>query len=48
MYKPQDLAVYIHWAFCKSKCPYCDFYKELARNCDEEKMIGEYLKSLKK
>lgn len=48
MYKPQDLAVYIHWAFCKSKCPYCDFYKELARNCDEEKIIGEYLKSLKK
>jgi organic radical activating enzyme len=21
----QPLGVYIHWPFCKSKCPYCDF-----------------------
>lgn len=47
MYKPQDLAIYIHWPFCKSKCPYCDFYKELAGNCDEEKLINEYLEALK-
>ena len=19
------LAVYVHWPFCKKKCPYCDF-----------------------
>lgn len=48
MYQPQDLAIYIHWPFCKSKCPYCDFYKELARGCDEEKLISEYLEALKK
>jgi putative oxygen-independent coproporphyrinogen III oxidase len=23
--KPPPLAVYIHWPFCRSKCPYCDF-----------------------
>lgn len=23
--QPEPLAVYIHWPFCKSKCPYCDF-----------------------
>ena len=44
----KDLAVYIHWPFCKSKCPYCDFYKELARGYDEEKLIAEYLEALKK
>jgi oxygen-independent coproporphyrinogen-3 oxidase len=22
---PGPLAVYIHWPFCKAKCPYCDF-----------------------
>jgi oxygen-independent coproporphyrinogen-3 oxidase len=21
----KDLAVYVHWPFCKAKCPYCDF-----------------------
>lgn len=21
----ENLAVYVHWPFCKSKCPYCDF-----------------------
>jgi oxygen-independent coproporphyrinogen-3 oxidase len=21
----EPLALYIHWPFCASKCPYCDF-----------------------
>jgi oxygen-independent coproporphyrinogen-3 oxidase len=21
----KDLSIYIHWPFCKTKCPYCDF-----------------------
>ncbi|MDO4162529.1 MAG: radical SAM family heme chaperone HemW [Pseudomonadota bacterium] len=47
MYKPRDLAIYIHWPFCKSKCPYCDFYKKTANLCDEETLIDEYLKALR-
>jgi len=27
----QDLAVYIHWPFCKAKCPYCDFNSHVRR-----------------
>jgi putative oxygen-independent coproporphyrinogen III oxidase len=23
--RPAPLGVYVHWPFCKSKCPYCDF-----------------------
>ncbi len=48
MYAPDDLAIYIHWPFCKSKCPYCDFYKELARGTDEDKIINEYIAAFKR
>lgn len=41
-----DLAVYIHWPFCKSKCPYCDFYKQVCRNVEQDKIIDEYLQNL--
>jgi putative oxygen-independent coproporphyrinogen III oxidase len=23
--EPQEFGVYVHWPFCKAKCPYCDF-----------------------
>ncbi len=30
-----DLALYIHWPFCKSKCPYCDFNSHVRDGVDE-------------
>ena len=30
----RDLAVYIHWPFCLSKCPYCDFNSHVAESVD--------------
>ena len=30
----QALAVYIHWPFCKSKCPYCDFNPPVREGVD--------------
>lgn len=41
-----DLAIYIHWPFCKSKCPYCDFYKEVCKDIDQDDIIKEYLENL--
>lgn len=46
MNSENELAIYIHWPFCKSKCPYCDFYKELARNVDQDAIIAEYIAAL--
>ncbi|MBR6355943.1 MAG: radical SAM family heme chaperone HemW [Alphaproteobacteria bacterium] len=48
MYQPQEIAVYIHWPFCKSKCPYCDFYKELAHNIDQDAVVAEYIDALRR
>lgn len=32
---PQDtLALYVHWPFCKSKCPYCDFNSHVRDRVD--------------
>ncbi len=30
------LAVYIHWPFCKKKCPYCDFNSHVRDQVDQE------------
>ena len=30
-----DLAVYVHWPFCVSKCPYCDFNSHVRAEIDE-------------
>ena len=30
-----DLALYIHWPFCDSKCPYCDFNSHVRESVDQ-------------
>ena len=31
-----QLGLYIHWPFCLSKCPYCDFNSHVSSDIDEE------------
>ncbi|WP_374597402.1 radical SAM family heme chaperone HemW [Sphingosinicella sp.] len=31
----QPLALYVHWPFCVSKCPYCDFNSHVRERVDE-------------
>ncbi|MEI7668530.1 MAG: radical SAM family heme chaperone HemW [Pseudomonadota bacterium] len=30
------MSIYVHWAFCKSKCPYCDFNSHVRASVDED------------
>lgn len=32
---PESFALYIHWPFCVSKCPYCDFNSHVRENVDQ-------------
>lgn len=32
--RPQGAALYVHWPFCKKKCPYCDFNSHVRDGID--------------
>jgi oxygen-independent coproporphyrinogen-3 oxidase len=36
MSEAAPLALYIHWPFCVSKCPYCDFNSHVRESVDQE------------
>jgi putative oxygen-independent coproporphyrinogen III oxidase len=42
----QPLGVYVHWPFCVSKCPYCDFNSHVIQTIDIEQWTTAYLREL--
>src|SRR5205807_3463937 len=42
----EPLAVYIHWPFCRSKCPYCDFNSHVRDRIDEARWTRALLADL--
>ena len=39
--------VYVHWPFCASKCPYCDFNSHVRRNgWDEPRFLAAYRREI--
>jgi len=38
--------VYVHWPFCASKCPYCDFNSHVSESIDHEAWAQAYLSEL--
>lgn len=41
-----NLAIYIHWPFCASKCPYCDFNSHVSETIDHDLWIDCYAHEL--
>lgn len=43
----QPLGLYVHWPFCVSKCPYCDFNSHVRNNVDHGRWKNALLQELK-
>lgn len=39
----EPLALYIHWPFCVSKCPYCDFNSHVRESVDQDVWLAALL-----
>jgi oxygen-independent coproporphyrinogen-3 oxidase len=42
----EPLAVYIHWPFCRSKCPYCDFNSHVRDSVDTARWTRALMRDL--
>jgi len=41
-----DIALYVHWPFCKSKCPYCDFNSHVRAGVEDARWRAALLREL--
>jgi putative oxygen-independent coproporphyrinogen III oxidase len=44
--EPAPFGIYIHWPFCKSKCPYCDFNSHVRDGVEQERWRDALLAEL--
>src|SRR5215212_675492 len=42
----EPLALYVHWPFCVSKCPYCDFNSHVRASIDQDQWRDALLADL--
>lgn len=48
MTQPPDkpFGIYVHWPYCLSKCPYCDFFSRAEKKIDETTLLTGYRRDL--
>ncbi len=44
----EPLALYVHWPFCASKCPYCDFNSHVRERVDQGRWRDALLRELRR
>ena len=44
--KKNFLSLYVHWPYCESKCPYCDFNSHVIEDVDKDAWIKSYTNQL--
>lgn len=42
----KTLSIYVHYPFCKAKCPYCDFNSHVKDQIDHQRFLQGYLREL--
>src|SRR5262245_66491811 len=44
----EPFGIYVHWPFCRAKCPYCDFNSHVRHGgIDEARFLAAYLAELR-
>jgi putative oxygen-independent coproporphyrinogen III oxidase len=43
---PDPLALYIHWPFCRAKCPYCDFNSHVRERIEQRRFAAALRREL--
>ncbi|NNE84953.1 MAG: coproporphyrinogen III oxidase [Alphaproteobacteria bacterium] len=43
---PDTLAIYVHWPFCRSLCPYCDFNSHVSEQVDHARWRAAFVSEL--